>query len=114
MVIRHGSVYWINFSPDKGAESKGTRPGLVLQTNALNDSGINTVIVVAITSTMKFGELPGNVILKKGEANLPKSCVVNTTQIKSVDKSSLVELIGSLSKQRIEEVVSGMKLVMDL
>ena len=114
MVIRHGSVYWINFSPGKGSEPKGTRPGLVLQTNALNDSGINTVIVVAITSTMKFGELPGNVILKKGEANLPKSCVVNTTQIKSVDKSSLVELIGSLSKQRIEEVVSGMKLVMDL
>ena len=114
MVIRHGSVYWINFSPGKGSEPKGTRPGLVLQTNALNDSGINTVIVVAITSTMKFGELPGNVILKKGEANLPKSCVVNTTQIKSVDKSSFGELIGSLSKQRIEEVVSGMKLVMDL
>ncbi len=114
MVIRHGSVYWINFSPGKGSEPKGKRPGLVLQNNALNDSGINTVIVVAITSTMKFGELPGNVILKKGEANLPKSCVVNTTQIKSVDKSSLVELIGSLSKHRIEEVVSGMKLVMDL
>ncbi len=114
MVIRHGSVYWINFSPGKGSEPKGKRPGLVLQNNALNDSGINTVIVVAITSTMKFGELPGNVILKKGEANLPKSCVVNTTQVKSVDKSSLVELIGSLSRLRIEEVVSGLKLVMDL
>ncbi|MBU1170725.1 MAG: type II toxin-antitoxin system PemK/MazF family toxin [Proteobacteria bacterium] len=112
MVIRKGSIYWINFSPGKGSEPRGKRPGLVIQTNALNDSKLNTVIVVAITSTMKFGELPGNVILGKGEANLPKSCVINTTQIKSVDKSSLTTLIGSLSDQRLEEVLEGIKRVM--
>lgn len=114
MVIRRGSVYWIDFSPGKGSEPKGRRPGLVIQNDALNDSRLNTVIVVAITSTMKFGELPGNVILKKGEANMPKSCVINMTQIKSVDKESLIELIGSLSGEKMEEVAQGMKLVMDV
>ena len=59
---------------------------------------------------MKFGELPGNVILKKGEANLPKSCVVNVIQVKSVDKSSVAELIGSLSNQKMDEVFDGIKL----
>ncbi len=114
MVIRKGSLYWINFSPGKGSEPKGKRPGLVIQSNALNDSRLNTVIVVAVTTTMKFGELPGNVILRKGEANLPKACVVNSTQLKSVDKSSLTELIGTLSKDRMEEVFEGVKLVMGL
>jgi len=114
MVIRKGSIYWIDFSPGKGSEPKGKRPGLVIQANALNDSRLNTVIVIAITSTMKFGELPGNVILKKAEANLPKSCVVNVTQIKSVDKSSVAELIGSLSKQKLDEVFDGIKLVMGM
>lgn len=114
MVIRRGAVYWIDFSPGKGSEPKGRRPGLVIQNDALNDSRLNTVIVVAITSTMKFGELPGNVILKKGEANMPKSCVINMTQIKSVDKESLIELIGSLSREKMEEVAQGMKLVMDV
>jgi mRNA interferase MazF len=57
--------------------------------------------------------LPGNVVLKKGEANLPKRCVVNATQIKSVDKSSLKEVIGSLSKKRMMEVQEGLRLVLD-
>lgn len=112
MVIRKGSIYWIDFSPGKGSEPKGRRPGLVVQDNALNDSKLNTVIVLAITSTMKYGELPGNIILKKGEANLPKECVINTTQIKSVDKGSLKEKIGTLSDDKLIEVYEGIKLVM--
>ena len=92
----------------------GRRPGLVVQNDLLNDSKLNTVIVVTITSTLKFGELPGNVILKKGEANIPKKSVVNMTQLKTVEKSSLKEKIGSLTKDRIDEVCEGLKLVMDI
>jgi len=114
MVIRKGSVYWVDFSPDKGSEPMCRRPGLVIQNNTLNDSKLNTVIMLAITSTLKFGELPGNIVLQKGEANMPKRCVVNVTQIKSVDKNSLREQIGTLSEQRMAEVQQGLKLVMDL
>lgn len=111
MVIRKGSIYWVDFSPGKGSEPKGRRPGLVIQNDILNDSKLNTVIVVAITSTLKFGELPGNVVLKKGEANMPKRCVINLTQVKSVDKRSLREKIGTLSQKRMDEVIAGLKLV---
>ena len=89
-------------------------PGLVVQSDTLNDSNISTVIMLAITSTLKFGELPGNVVLKKGEANLPRKCVVNVTQIKSVDKRSIKEKIGTLSKRRLEEIDNGLKLVLNL
>ena len=98
MVIRKGSVYWVDFLPAKGSEPMGRRPGLVVQNDILNDSKLNTVIVAAITSNLKFGELPGNVILRQGEANLPKRSVVNMTQIKTVDKAGLREMIGSLKK----------------
>ena len=47
--------------------------------------------MLAIYSTLKFGGLPGNVVLNKGEANLPRKCVINVTQIKSVDKRSIKE-----------------------
>ena len=114
MVIRKGSIYWVDFSPGKGSEPIGRRPGLMLQSDVLNDSKINTVIILSITSTIKFGELPGNVILSKGEANLPKKCVINVTQIKSVDKSSLKEKIGTLSNKKMDEVHEGLKLVMNL
>ena len=114
MVIRKGSIYWVNFSPGKGSEPIGRRPGLVIQNDILNDSNLNTVIMLAITSTMKLGELPGNIVLKKGEANLPKKCEVNVTQIKSVDKKSIKEKIGTLPKKRLDEVHEGLKLVMNL
>ncbi len=114
MVIRNGSVYWIDFSPGKGSEPMGRRPGLVIQNNILNDSKLNTVIVLAVTSTMKYGELPGNVVLRKGEANLKKKCVVNVTQIKSVDKGSVLEKIGTLSDKKMTEVYEGIKLIMNI
>ena len=114
MVIRNGSIYWVDFSPGKGSEPMGRRPGLVIQNDILNDSKLSTVIMLAITSTLKFGELPGNVILGKGEANMPKKCVVNVTQIKSVDKKSLREKIGTLSKERMIQVYDGIKLVMNI
>jgi mRNA interferase MazF len=110
VVIRKGSIYWVDFSPGKSSEPIGRRPGLVIQNNLLNDSNINTVIMLAITSTLKFGELPGNVMLRKGEVNLPKKCVVNITQIKSVDKRSIKEKIGTLSKKRMDEVHEGLKI----
>ena len=114
MVIRNGSIYWVDFSPGKGSEPMGRRPGLVIQNDILNDSKLSTVVMLAITSTLKFGELPGNVILRKGEANMPRKCVVNVTQVKSVDKKSLREKIGTLSKERMTEVCDGIKLVMNI
>jgi hypothetical protein len=39
-------------------------------------------MMLAFTATLKFGELPGDILLRKGEANLPKKYVINTTQIK--------------------------------
>ena len=57
MVIQKGSIYWVDFSPAKGSEPMGRRPWLVVQNDLLNDSKLNTVIVIAITSTLKFGDL---------------------------------------------------------
>jgi len=114
MVIRNGSIYWVDFSPGKGSEPMGKRPGLVIQNDILNDSKLSTVVMLVITSTLKFGELPGNVILRKGEANMPRKCVVNVTQVKSVDKKSLREKIGTLSKERMAKVYDGIKLVMNI
>ena len=114
MVIRKGSIYWVDFSPGKGSEPMGQRPGLVIQNNAINDSKINTVIMVAITSTLKFGELPGNVTLRKGEANMPKRCVINISQIKSVDKKSIKDNIGTLSNNKMAAVEEGIRLILDL
>ncbi|MCD4739064.1 MAG: type II toxin-antitoxin system PemK/MazF family toxin [Anaerolineae bacterium] len=78
-----------------------------------NRSRLNTVVVCALTSNLKRAEVPGNVLLVKGEANLPKQSVVNVTQIFTVDKRDLVEWIGRLSRRRVRQILDGMLLLME-
>jgi mRNA interferase MazF len=114
MTIHKGSIYWIDFYSEDNSGNNNRRPGLVIQNDVLNSSRLNTVSVLSITPLLKFGELPGNVVLEKGEANLPEKCVVNVTQIKAVEKSRIQEMIGSLTEERMNEIHDGLKLVMNL
>jgi mRNA interferase MazF len=111
MVIDQGDVYWINFDEPSGSEPGYRHPHIVIQNNVFNRSRINTVVVCSVTSNLKRSKSPGNVTLNKGEANLPKKSVVNITQIFTVNKSDLSEKIGTLSKQRINEVLEGIRLL---
>jgi mRNA interferase MazF len=58
--------------------------------------------------------MPGNVRLRKREANLPRPSVVNVTQLRTVDRERLTELVGRLSPSRLEEVLGGIALVFGL
>lgn len=113
MVITQGEVYWIELSDPRGSEPGYRHPHLVIQNNLFNRSRINTVVVCALTSNLKRGNSPGNVTLKKGEANIPKKSVVNISQIFTVNKSDLLEKIGHLSKERFLEVLEGVKLLIE-
>ena len=107
MVIRQGDVFWIQLGEPDGSEPGYRHPHIVIQNNIFNQSRINTVVVCTLTSNLKRAEAPGNVLLKKGEANLPKKCVVNISQIFTVDKRDLSEKIGTISKERLSTVLAG-------
>jgi mRNA interferase MazF len=108
--MRQGEVYWLRFQ-GKGSEPSGRRPAVVVQHDRFNRSAIQTTVVAALTSNLRLGAMPGNVRLKRGEANLPLPSVVNVTQIRTVDRAILTERIGALSPVRIKQVLSGLALV---
>jgi mRNA interferase MazF len=112
MVISQGDVFWIDFDEPVGSEPGYRHPYVVIQNDAFNKSKISTVILCALTSNQKIANAPGNVLLRKGEANLPKSSVINISQVVTVDKSDLKEKIGQLSKKRIEEIVAGFEFLL--
>ncbi|MEO1673163.1 MAG: type II toxin-antitoxin system PemK/MazF family toxin [Cyanobacteria bacterium J06631_2] len=74
---------------------------------------IATVVVCALTSNLKRANAPGNILLKEDEANLPKQSVVNVSQIFTVSKEQLQQKIGSLSRDRIEQILAGIQLVVE-
>lgn len=108
--MRQGEIYWIHFR-GQGSEPKGGRPALVIQHDRFNRSAIQTTVVAAITSNVALAEVPGNVRLKKGEANLPRPSVVNLTQLRTIDRDRLGELIGTLGTTRVRQVLQGLALV---
>jgi len=109
MAINQGDIYWVQTE-----ESEYTHPHVVIQDNVLNHSRIDTVVACALTTNMKHANLPGNVLLDAGEANLPKQSVVSVSQVSTVEKSQLGEYIGSLSTQRVEQILAGMKFVQSI
>lgn len=113
MVINQGDIFWVALGDPSGSAPGYLHPHVVVQNNIFNHSRINTTVVCALTSNLKRAEAPGNVLLPKGEANLPKRSVVNISQIVTVDKNDLVEKIGTLSRQRIEDVLEGVHLLID-
>lgn len=114
MVTSHrsqGDVVWANLPNAGGSEPGGRRPVVILQRDRFNRTTIATVVVVAITSKLKYAALPGNVSLRKGEACLPRPSVVNVTQITTVDRAWLGARLGQLSNARLAEVWAGIRLV---
>jgi len=113
MVANQGDVFWINFGEPSGSEPGYRHPHVVIQNNVFNRSRINTVVVCALTSNLKRAKAPGNVLLDKGEANLPKKSVVNISQIFTVNKIDLVEKIGSLFRNRFYQILKGIQLLIE-
>jgi mRNA interferase MazF len=113
MDIKQGDIYWIDFGIPKESEPGFRRPHVVVQNNVFNASKIKTVVVCALTSNLKWAKSPGNVLIKRGEGNIPKDSVVNISQVETIDKSFLREKIGTLSPSRIKEVIEGIKLLIE-
>ncbi len=63
--------------------------------------------VTLLTSNTKLAFVPGNVRLKKGTANLPKTSVAVVSQMGAVDKGRLIEKIGTLSKETTQTILRG-------
>jgi mRNA interferase MazF len=113
MVIAQGDVFWLDTDPPRGFGSGFRRPHVVVQNDIFNASRIQTTVLCAVTSNLTRAKAPGNLLLRKGEANLPRPSVVNVSQVVTVDKSVLREKIGTLSGQRVREIVAGLRLVLE-
>jgi len=111
MVILQGDIFWLDPGSPKGSGPGFRRPHVVVQNDVFNASAIRTTVICAVTSNLERAKAPGNVLLRKGEANLPRPSVVNVSQVITVDKSDLLEKIGTLSPPRIREIITGLLLL---
>jgi mRNA-degrading endonuclease toxin of MazEF toxin-antitoxin module len=79
VLVLQGDVFWVKLPATKGSEPTRKRPFVIVQRNSINRSKFQTVLVVPLTNQKKHAHLPGNVLLKKGDANLPQASLARGT-----------------------------------
>jgi mRNA interferase MazF len=90
-MVKQFEVYLINLDPTTGSEIKKTRPCVVISPNEMH--GLNTVIIAPMTSTCKIYPTRVPVSFEK------KRGFIVLDQIRRVDKSRLVKLLGIIEKK---------------
>ena len=99
--IKRRDVCFADLSPVIGREQDGIRPVLILQNNIGNEHS-PTTIVAAITSRQKKHPLPTHV--RVNVDFLEPNSTVLLEQIRTIDKSRLIEYIGTLDKETMGKV----------
>ena len=112
--MERGEIWWANLPESTGSMPGFHRPVLIVQSDFFNVSQIQTVIAAAITSNLQLLLAPGNVFLDASETGLPKDSVVNVSQIITINKSFLTEKITQLTPAKMQEIESGLRLVLSL
>lgn len=112
MVIAQGEVWWADIGTPTGSGPGFRRPVIIVQCDDLNRSRIGTVVCVAMTSNLRWGDAPGNVRLPARVTGLPEDSVANVSQIVALDKSVLSDCVGKLPQAKLELVLAGIDIVL--
>lgn len=102
MIIKRGDVYYAMLDPIIGSEQGGFRPVVIIQ----NDVGnrYSTTVIASVTTRKKKEHMPTHVPVKLRHDDFPKESVVMLEQIRTIDKSRLLDYICTLSPAKMREI----------
>lgn len=112
--FQRGQVWWADLGEPRGSEPGYRRPVLIIQEDHFNQSNLATVIVLSFTSNLALQDLPGCVFLSAKDSGLNKDSVVNTTQMATLDKVLLDDLVGDINWSIMAQVDESIRLVLGL
>lgn len=105
-------IYYADLSPVVGCEQGGVRPVLIVQ-NDVGNRYSPTVIVAAVTSRMEKHPLPTHVFINRNSV-LQKNSIIMLEQIRTIDKSRLLEYIGHLDHRDMRAVDISLGISLDM
>jgi mRNA interferase MazF len=112
VVVTQGDVCWASLPTPIGSGPGFRRPVVVVQGDAFNASKLATVIVVPLTSNLRWAAAPGNVLLSARLTGLPKDSVANVSQLVAVGRNVLSETTGRLDERHLALILTGIDVVL--
>lgn len=111
--MKRGEIYMADLDPVVGSEQGGIRPVLIIQNDLGNQHG-TTVIVAALTARSKKPGMPTHVSLPQGEGGLWRDSMVLAEQVRTLEKSRLIRLLGSVSPEIMRRVNRALSFSLDM
>ena len=107
--MTQGDVWWA----DLGGSEPGFRcPVVVVQCDGFNRSRIATVVCVPLTSSLRWADAPGNVLLEAAATGLPKDSVANVSRVVALDRDALTDRVGRLPERTLGSILGGIEVVL--
>lgn len=111
-MISQAEIWWADLGDPVGSAPGYRRPVVVVQSDALNQSRIGTVVCVPLTSNLKWADAPGNVTLPAAATGLDRDSVANVSLITAVDKDQLTERVGAVTRRQMDLILAGVDIVL--
>lgn len=112
--MERGQVWWADIPDGDGSAPSFRRPVAIVSADTFNRSRISSVIVAAMTGNLKRAEAPGNVFVDGASVGLPRDSVINVSHLFTLDRTSLLEQVGTLPARHIKSLDEGLRLVLAL
>ena len=113
VTVKRGDVVLCDLNPVIGTEQAGIRPVIVLQIDRANAVSPHTIIA-PFTSKIRRALLPSHVFVPAGVGGLSQDSVVLCEQIRVIDKSRIIRVIGHLDNVYLEELAKALCTILGL
>jgi len=111
--ITRGDVLLCDLNPVIGTEQAGIRPIVVVQIDRANAVSPHTIIA-PFTSKIRRAILPSHVFVPAGIGGLSQDSVVLCEQLRVVDKSRIIRVIGHLDDNYLDELAIALCTILGL
>ncbi|KYC38200.1 PemK family transcriptional regulator [Scytonema hofmannii PCC 7110] len=110
LTYRRGEIRWVRLDPTVGAEAQKTRSCLIVQNDVMNQYGLLTV-VIPLRPGSKQAPYVVNVIATPTNG-LDRDRYLDVGQIRSIDNSRVLSLVGVLEEEYWEMIRTALDVVL--
>ena len=104
-MVNKWEIYFCSLDPVVGSEQKGTRPVLVISTDAVNHH-LPVSTVLPLSSVKPSDKIyPTEILLDTSMTGLPKRSVAMMQQVRTVSHSRLTNLVGTVTDAAVREKI---------
>ena len=105
--ITRGDVVLCDLNPVVGTEQAGIRPVVILQIDRANAVSSHTIIA-PFTTKIRRKLLPSHVFVPAGVGGLSQDSVILCEQIRVIDKSRIIRVLGHLEDSYLQELAQAL------